>query len=169
VLDNIELPLTYHQVCLQHKNSPKHWWIFSAQKKNFVWFCVEFHWMANFDHPFLAHLNLLLHSIFLHHSYRCLVSTLKFLLSIKHGILCNPPKTCNFNSYPKLSKLNFQCWGFPFLNQILFFLNWRIWSWSPLQLYWVGFKKFSQNSWPLGIFVKAGTTFVLGLSWSNVN
>jgi hypothetical protein len=43
----------------------------------FLWFCVELHWMANFDHPFLPHLN----SIFAqflspHHLHRCVLFAL---------------------------------------------------------------------------------------------
>jgi hypothetical protein len=53
----------------------------------FVWFCGELYWMVNFVHPFLPPLNSVWTGFFLHHSYRCLLSTLEFSQSIKHGIL----------------------------------------------------------------------------------
>jgi hypothetical protein len=43
--------------------------------------------MVNFVHPFLPPLNSVWTGVFLHHSYRCLLSNLEFSQSIKHGIL----------------------------------------------------------------------------------
>jgi hypothetical protein len=51
---------------------------------DFVWSYIG--WF-NFVHPFLPPLNSVCTGFFLHHSYRCLLSTLEFSQSIKHGIL----------------------------------------------------------------------------------
>jgi len=73
----------------------------------FLSFCVEFHWMANFDHPFLLHLNFVLHSFFSHHSHGLLLHTLELI------IIINSPNTCNFEFFSKLKRLNIQWWQFP--------------------------------------------------------
>jgi hypothetical protein len=48
--------------------------------------------MANFDYPFLSHLNFVLHRFFWHHSYTCLLFILEFLPSMEHGSWSNPQK-----------------------------------------------------------------------------
>jgi len=63
----------------------------------------KLYWMVNFVHPFLPPLNSVWTGVFLYHSYRCLLSTLEFSQSIKHGILVQSSVGRFSNAKPVLS------------------------------------------------------------------
>jgi hypothetical protein len=132
----------------------------------FLWF-IELHWMP-FRPSISRSFQLLFAQMFFHHSYD-LLSTLKLLPSMKHGILIQFSKKLVILKVTR-NHQDLTVMIFPFKNKIPFFLHWNI-QLKVLYNLLNQKLKIESNTWFLSAFafVKVGLIFGFRLFWSNVN